>query len=188
MSVNWKIYTKKGDTGETSLLGGSRVLKNHPRIEAYGTIDELNAFTGFLRDQIRDERTEKVLLRVMEVLFIAESLLAAENSESRSLLSAIREEDITLLEIEIDFMNESLTEISNFILPGGHLSVSSAHIARTVCRRAERLVISLQAECEVDFGIIRFLNRLSDYFFILARKLSKDNNAAEIVWKVNTKH
>lgn len=183
MSKEWKIYTKKGDTGQTSLLGGTRVEKNDPRIEAYGTLDELNAFIGLLRDQVQDERQNAVLLRIQEVIFVAESHLAADSEDSKAYLALMQGDDITLLEKEIDFMNESLPVLTNFILPGGHIAVSSAHIARTVCRRAERQVISLLATYAVDPIIIRYLNRLSDYFFVLARKLSKDNGSEEICWK-----
>ena len=181
--MEWKIYTKKGDTGQTSLLGGSRVEKNHPRIEAYGTLDEFNSFVGFLRDQVMDDRQKQVLLRVMEVIFIAESHLAADNPDLIKSLPGFSEEDITLLEKEIDFMNESLPPLTRFILPGGHPAVSSAHIARTVCRRAERQVISMQKDFPSDPIIIRYLNRLSDYLFVLARKLTMDYGAQEIPWE-----
>jgi len=183
MSQEWKIYTRKGDKGETSLLGGTRVSKDHPRIEAYGTLDELNAFVGFLRDNISDPRQKDVLLRVMNLLFVAESRLAADTEESLAWLPLISEDEVVLLEREIDFMNESLPALNNFILPGGHPSVSAAHIARTVCRRAERLVISLGSSHTVEEVIVRYLNRLSDYLFVLARKLSADTQCSEIIWK-----
>jgi cob(I)alamin adenosyltransferase len=183
MSSDWKIYTKQGDKGQTSLLGGSRVEKHHPRIEAYGTLDELNAFTGFLRDLVEDNRQKAVLLSVLENIFIAESILAADSRESRAGLQSLRAEDIFTLENEIDFMNESLPVLTNFILPGGHQAVSAAHIARTVCRRAERLVVNLTKEYDVEEIVIQYLNRLSDYFFVLARKLSMDTQTEEILWK-----
>ncbi len=183
MSSEWKIYTRKGDAGETSLLGGSRVDKNHPRIEAYGTLDELNSFIGFLRDSINDEHLRAVLLQIMEQVFTAESRLAADNNETRNLLPLLTDKNILLLEDEIDKMNVTLPSLANFILPGGHISVSAAHIARTVCRRAEREVIKLRESYHVEEIIIRYLNRLSDYFFVLARKLAHDSNIPEITWK-----
>jgi cob(I)alamin adenosyltransferase len=177
-----KIYTKGGDTGETSLLGGTRVLKSHERVEAYGTLDELNSFIGLLRDQPIREAYRRILLRVQENLFVAEALIAADPAGPVPQLPPLSEEEITLLEQEIDVMTSELPPLNAFILPGGHPSVSHCHIARTVCRRAERAVIRLKQTEAVDLIIIRYLNRLSDYLFTLARRIGQDVKAEEIRW------
>jgi len=177
-----KIYTKGGDTGETSLLGGTRVLKSHERVEAYGTLDELNSFIGLLRDQPIREPYRRILLRVQENLFVAEALVAADPDRPAPDLPPLSEEEITLLEQEIDVMTAEMPPLNSFILPGGHPSVSHCHIARTVCRRAERAVIRLKQKGEVDLIIIRYLNRLSDYLFTLARRIGLDVKAEEIRW------
>lgn len=180
----FKIYTKTGDKGETSLIGGSRVPKYHDRIEAYGTLDELNSFIGLVRDQDIDEDTRNILIEVQDRIFTAESLLALDPEHPpRRKLPEIHEEDVVLLEKEIDKMNENLEPLMNFILPGGHPVVSMCHVARTVCRRAERITIRLAQQVEVNPLVIKYLNRLSDYLFVLARKLGKDNQAVETVWK-----
>jgi cob(I)alamin adenosyltransferase len=178
-----KIYTKGGDMGETSLLGGSRVPKYHERIEAYGTLDELNSFIGLLRDQPMKPHYKEKLLRIQEIIFVAESRLAADKVENMNQLPFISEEDILDLENEIDKMNVGLPELKSFILPGGHPTVSHCHLSRTVCRRAERLVIKLSLANNVDGLIIKYLNRLSDYFFVLGRRFSHDLKAGEILWK-----
>jgi cob(I)alamin adenosyltransferase len=177
-----KIYTKTGDKGETSLIGGKRVPKFDERIEAYGTVDELNSYIGLLRDLHIDASSRNVLLEIQDRLFTAESLLAAEDPESHDYLPRLSENDILLLETEIDRMNLNLPELSSFILPGGHPVVSHTHIARTICRRAERLVIRLAYNHPVDPFIIKYLNRLSDYLFVLSRKFSRDFNAGETPW------
>ncbi|MDX9942547.1 MAG: cob(I)yrinic acid a,c-diamide adenosyltransferase [Bacteroidales bacterium] len=179
----WKIYTKTGDSGETSLLGGKRVPKYHPRIEAYGTIDELNSFVGLLRDQDIAPRYKDLLFEIQDRLFTAESLIAADKGSENFPLPNLSQEDISLLEQEIDRMNESLPALSNFILPGGHQAVSMAHVCRTVCRRAERHIILLATNHLVDDIIIRYFNRLSDYFFVLARKIALDLDIPDQVWK-----
>ncbi len=178
-----KIYTKTGDKGTTALIGGTRVPKYHEKIEAYGTVDELNSFVGLIRDQEIDEHSKEVLLEIQSTLFILESLLAKDSSESTKALPQLKESDITLLEKEIDRMNEVLPPLKSFVLPGGHTTVSYCHIARTVCRRAERLVIKLSADYEVNPLEIQYLNRLSDYFFVLARKFSYDLKVPETLWK-----
>jgi len=184
MAKEWKIYTRTGDKGETSLLGGKRVPKYHLRIEAYGTLDELNSFIGYLRDQIEDTRDREVLLEIQEKLFTAESLLAADTTDEIIMtLPQLQEQDVQLMEKEIDRMNLLLPELRSFILPGGHPLVSLCHICRTVCRRAERLTIRLAAEAKIDDLIIRYLNRLSDYLFVLARKLAKDKGFSDVLWK-----
>ena len=177
-----KIYTKGGDKGETSLLGGTRVSKGHKRVEAYGTIDELNSFLGLLRDHPIGEHYQQVLLRIQENLFIAEALVAADPDLKHNSLPDLKEEEILFLETEIDEMNISLKEISHFILPGGYAPSSLCHIARTICRRAERAVIRLSKTHPADEIIIKYLNRLSDYLFVLARKTGKDAGANETLW------
>lgn len=179
---DWKIYTRKGDKGETSLIGGSRVPKHCLRIECYGTVDELNSIIGMLRDQKESAAFKKTLLRIQDKLFIAESLLAADSRSSAAGLPRIKKADVTFLEKEIDRMNEGLPVLAHFILPGGHTVVSWGHIARTVCRRTERLVIKLAEETVVDELIIQYLNRLSDYLFVLSRRLSYDLGIAETIW------
>ena len=177
-----KIYTKGGDKGDTSLLGGTRVPKSHERVEAYGNLDELNSFIGLIRDQEIQDHYRDVLIRIQENLFIAEALIARDPEKEAMHLPVLREEEITLLENEIDRMNEELPPLRNFVLPGGHVTVSYCHVARTVCRRAERSVIRLNKISPVEDIIIRFLNRLSDYLFVLARKTGKDERAIETPW------
>lgn len=187
MDKEFKIYTKTGDKGMTSLLGGRRVPKYHDRIEAYGTLDELNSFIGLLRDQdIAQEHKEKLTI-VQEKIFAAESHLAADSPDDAASLPRIADTDIEMLEKEIDRMNEELPGLRNFVLPGGHPAASLGHVARTVCRRAERLCIRLSENYRIDETIIRFLNRLSDYFFVLSRKILLDAGADEIPWKPGNK-
>jgi cob(I)alamin adenosyltransferase len=183
MSKEIKIYTKGGDRGETSLLGGTRVPKYHERIEVYGTLDELNSFIGLLRDQNIDAHYREILLEIQKKIFVSESRLAADKPENLQRLPRLTEDDISLLEQEIDNMNEQLPALKSFLLPGGHPVVSYCHIARTICRRAERLTIKLNDKFSVENEIIKYLNRLSDYFFVLARKISSDNNVREVPWE-----
>jgi cob(I)alamin adenosyltransferase len=179
-----KIYTKKGDSGETSLIGGARVPKYHDRIEAYGTIDELNSFVGLLKDQIGIENVYFLILeKIQNELFIAESILATEDDALLKALPTLNKEDVLFLENEIDKMNESLPDLNNFILPSGHIFVSQVHIARCVCRRAERAVLKSSVQHKIDNIVIQYLNRLSDYFFVLARKLAFDLKVQEVKWK-----
>jgi cob(I)alamin adenosyltransferase len=179
-----KIYTKTGDQGKTSLIGGTRVLKFHPRIEAYGTIDELNSYIGLIRDHDIAPHFKEVLLEIQDRLFTAESLVALDPASKIEVkLPQLHDSDIELLEKEIDAMNEVLPELSSFILPGGHPVVSYCHVARCVCRRAERLIIRLNQSQTVPDRVIPYLNRLSDYLFVLARRLGKDVNATETPWK-----
>lgn len=184
-----KIYTKTGDKGTTALFGGTRVPKHHIRIESYGTIDELNAHIGLLRDQIEEEHTRKILLEIQDRLFTIGSMLATDpekaklkSGKKRLNISMVGSGDSRLLEREMDKMNDVLPQMTHFILPGGHLSVSSCHIARCVCRRAERLAAGLNDLEPLDPYILQYLNRLSDYLFVLARKLTKDQKAKEIQW------
>ena len=178
-----KFYTKTGDKGQTSLIGGTRVAKHHVRIDAYGTIDELNSFIGLIRDVAGEKKScSSVLLEVQDRLFTIGSSLASDPEKSRMKIPDLKTDDILLLEKEIDLMNEVLPELKSFILPGGHIANSYCHIARCVCRRAERLTTHLSETDFVDEKIIPYINRLSDYLFVLARKLSHDNNAKEIPW------
>ena len=184
MAKERKIYTRTGDRGETSLLGGTRVPKYHDRIEAYGTLDELNSFIGLLRDKVTDPGVSQVLFEIQDRIFTAEALVAAEpDSDSGKLLPLLSEPDVELLEKEMDRMNLDLPALTSFILPGGHELVSLCHICRTVCRRAERLTIRLSHNSQVDSLVIRYLNRLSDYFFVLSRKISKDEGIPDQIWR-----
>lgn len=183
MAGEFKIYTRTGDKGQTSLIGGTRVPKYHPRIEAYGTVDELNSFIGLIRDHDIDNSVRELLLEIQDRLFTLESQLAydPETTLTRPLPS-LSDSDVTRLEEAIDQMNTSLEPLTNFILPGGHVAVSFCHVARCVCRRAERITIRLAELQPVDPLNIRYLNRLSDYLFVLARKISKDLGATEKPW------
>src|SRR5581483_734967 len=178
-----RIYTKTGDKGQTSLLGGTRVPKHHIRIEAYGTVDELNSWIGLLRDGVSDEHIKAVLIDTQDRLFTVGSSLASDPEKSKMKIPHLAESDITMLEKEIDTMDDVLPEMKSFVLPGGHELVSRCHIARCVCRRAERRVIHLAENEKVDEIIVRYLNRLSDYLFMLARKLTHDLKATEVPWK-----
>lgn len=180
-----KIYTKTGDLGETSLLGGIRVPKSNIRITSYGNVDELNSWIGLVNNVVVNERSKETLCRVQNTLFTIGSHLAS-SEKSHFKLPELKEEEIALLEEEIDFMNETLPELQAFILPGGHVHVSYCHLARTVCRRAERSVVELHQTEKVAPIIIAYLNRLSDYLFVLSRKIANDLGATEIEWKPNT--
>ena len=184
-----KIYTKTGDKGKTSLFGGIRVAKYNLRIEAYGTVDELNSYIGLIRDQKIDKNTFNVLVKIQNELFTLGSMLATpkdketlKNGKDRLNIPKISKENIQFLEQEMDIINETLPDMTNFILPGGHTTVSFCHIARTVCRRAERITVNLSDEEEINPITIQYLNRLSDYLFVLARKLTIDNRAIEVPW------
>ena len=182
MAEEFKIYTKGGDRGETSLLGGTRVAKSHERVEAYGNLDELNSFIGLIRDQDINPHYRDVLIMVQEKLFVAEARIARDPEKETRDLPSLSGNDIVMLEQEIDAMNLELPPLTNFILPGGHPLVSYCHIARTVCRRAERSLIRLNQSSPVENIIIQLLNRLSDYLFVLARKTGKDSGAIETPW------
>lgn len=178
-----KIYTKTGDSGETSLLGGQRVKKSDIQIESYGTVDELNSWIGLIRDQNMDETYKNQLIEIQDRLFTIGSLLASQLKGTKMKLPEIGESDIEYLESSIDVMNEALPEMKSFVLPGGHTTVSYSHIARCVCRRAERLVVALKDIGFENEIVLIYLNRLSDYLFVLSRKLTHDLNAEEIPWK-----
>jgi cob(I)alamin adenosyltransferase len=178
-----KIYTKTGDKGMTSLVGGTRISKASLRIDTYGTIDELNSWIGLLRDQAVNESRRDLLKEIQDRLFTIGAELAAEATQTKKKIPDLHESDILLLENEMDKMNEVIPPLRAFVLPGGNQAVSFTHIARTVCRRAERLVITL-AEIEgVNSLIIKYLNRLSDYIFVLSRKITQEIGSEEVAWK-----
>jgi cob(I)alamin adenosyltransferase len=178
-----KVYTKTGDRGKTSLVGGKRVSKGDLRLDAYGTADELISHIGLLRDEDMVKSYKQQLITIQNQLMVCSSHLASDNSDIIQQLPIVDNEDIIALEKEIDHLDKSLPPLNSFILPGGHSTVSICHIARTVCRRAERLIVQLDSEFAVNEIIIKYFNRLSDYLFVLARKLSSDLNAEEIAWK-----
>jgi len=178
----FKIYTKTGDKGETSLFGGKRLPKNHIRIEAYGTVDELNSYIGMLKDIIELEATRNTLKEIQDRLFTIGANLASDPDKTMQIPDLIAS-DIEVLEKGIDHMEQELSPLKHFILPGGHTSVSFCHIARCVCRRAERIVIALQQESSVETIIVQYLNRLSDYLFVLARFQAKNVGVEEIKWE-----
>jgi cob(I)alamin adenosyltransferase len=177
-----KIYTKTGDKGETSLFGGKRLPKSHERIEAYGTVDELNAWIGVLRDLTEAISIKDLLKSIQDRLFTLGSNLASDPDKDM-ITPDIFEHDIEVLEHVMNVMNESLPPLKNFILPGGHTTVSFCHVARCVCRRAERQVVALSLHEPVEERIIRYLNRLSDYLFVLSRQLAKDLKVEEVIWR-----
>lgn len=184
-----KIYTKTGDKGKTALFGGTKVPKHHIRIESYGTVDELNSHLGLVRDQNIDAHSKDILIIIQNKLFTVGAILATDpekamlkSGKERLNIPKISNEDIELLEKEMDQMNEALPPMTHFILPGGHQTVSFCHIARCVCRRAERLAAALNDLEPFQPETLMYLNRLSDYLFVLARKLSKDLQADEVKW------
>lgn len=180
-----KIYTKTGDLGKTSLIGGTKVPKSDIRIDSYGTVDELNSFIGLLSDHLNDARLKEFLKEIQDRLFTIGSSLACDaDKEPLMKIPDLHEEDINLLENEMDKMNGVLPPMKNFILPGGHVAVSTAHIARCVCRRAERLCVNIKETGSfIDPLVIKYLNRLSDYLFVLARYIGYIFNVEEVVWK-----
>jgi cob(I)alamin adenosyltransferase len=181
-----KIYTKTGDKGQTSLFGGARLPKNHIRIEAYGTVDELNSYIGLVRDVAGNEQVKEVLAAIQDRLFTIGSNLASDPSKDM-ITPDVYHSDIELLEREIDRMTSELPELRSFILPGGHTTVSFCHIARCVCRRTERMVVALAENEKVELIIIQYLNRLSDYLFTLGRLLAKDLKVEEVTWNPRKK-
>ncbi len=178
-----KIYTKTGDKGDTALFGGKRVSKGELRIETYGTIDELNSHVGLLRDQEVNKKRKEILVEIQDRLFTIGSLLATAPGNTKVKVPTLSDADVTHLENEIDAMEASLEPMKSFVLPGGHTSVSIGHITRTVCRRAERFVIRLNDTEKTDPLVIQYLNRLSDYLFVLCRKMTKELGAEETPWK-----
>jgi cob(I)alamin adenosyltransferase len=179
-----KIYTKTGDKGLTSLIGGTRVPKSSLRIDCYGTVDELNSYIGLLRDQEVNAPRRDVLKEVQDRLFTIGAHLATDpDKEARQRIPDLHTEDIGLLETEMDRMDQDLAPLREFVLPGGHPAVSFGHVARCVCRRAERLVIQLREESPVEDLVVMYLNRLSDYLFVLSRAMAHDLGVAEVTWK-----
>ncbi len=177
-----KIYTKKGDQGRTSLIGGTRVVKSHKRIQAYGTVDELNSYIGLIRDHLPNKPFRDLLKEIQDRLFTIGSSLAADPKKSKMALPDLDDKDVYLLEKMIDEMNNTLPELKTFILPGGHPVVSYCHLARTVCRRAEREAVEIAAKSKVPELVIVYLNRLSDFLFVFARKVGKDLGVTEVPW------
>ena len=177
-----KIYTKTGDKGFTSLIGGTRVPKHHIRIESYGTVDELNSYIGLILDQDITERSKGILMQIQDRLFTIGAMLAADPDKAKMIIPDLHSADVELLEQEMDVMNEDLPELKHFILPGGNNAISFCHIARCVCRRAERIVVHLSEESTVNEMVGVYLNRLSDYLFTLARKIGNEHNVPENKW------
>jgi cob(I)alamin adenosyltransferase len=178
-----KIYTRTGDKGQTSLIGGTRVRKSHLRIDSYGTVDELNSYIGLVTDQPVNVGRQVILREIQDRLFTIGASLASDPEKPTRKLPDLHDADITRLENEMDLMDAEIPPLQVFVLPGGHQSVSFCHVARCVCRRAERLVIALQEESFVEDLIIKYLNRLSDYLFVLSRKMAHELGAEEIPWK-----
>lgn len=178
-----KVYTKTGDKGETSLLGGTRVPKHHLRIECYGTVDELNSWVGLVRAGFTEPETQKLLDKIQNNLFVAGSQLATDPVKTNVKIPELQESDIDDLEHGIDAMDKVLPPLKNFILPGGSVEIANAHLARCVCRRAERLATQLSYNEVVNPIVLKYLNRLSDYFFVLSRFIAHTNNVNEIPWK-----
>ncbi len=177
------IYTRGGDKGQTSLIGGKRVPKYHLRIESYGSVDELMAQTAMLRDQIEDEGIRNDLLEILGVLMTSATMLASEGDQLPDNLPEIKENDIIFLENSIDRMDSELGPLTSFVLPGGAVEVSQAHISRTICRRTERKILQLAESEAVEEIVLRYFNRLSDYFFLLSRKLASIRGIIQLPWK-----
>jgi cob(I)alamin adenosyltransferase len=184
-----KIYTKTGDEGTTALFGGTRVKKYNLRIDSYGTVDELNAYIGLIKDQNIKDATKDSLLKIQNELFTLGAMLATppeketlKSGKERLNIPKVNSNSIQFLENEIDTMDSELPQMTHFILPGGHQAVSFCHVARCVCRRAERLCVELNDAEAINSDILKYLNRLSDYLFVLARMLSKQLQVDEIKW------
>jgi len=178
-----EIYTRGGDKGLTSLIGGRRVHKYHSRIEAYGTVDELMAHTALLRDMLEDKELCKDLLTILDIQMATASLLAADVDHSPVEFPIVGKEQVSFLEKRIDEMDSSLEPLTSFLIPGGHMAISQAHIARTVCRRAERTILKLGQEVNIQEDVVQFYNRLSDYFFVLSRKIAVLTGVQQQAWK-----
>lgn len=181
----FKIYTKTGDLGKTSLIGGTKVSKSNIRIESYGTVDELNSHIGLVKDYVEDDDSCKTLTEIQDRLFTIGSSLACDpEKETKLAIPDLHEEDISLLEKEMDRMDEELPVMKSFILPGGDVALSAIHIARCVCRRTERICVHMQEEkLSIEPLIIKYLNRLSDYLFVLARYIGHIKHINEVPWK-----
>jgi cob(I)alamin adenosyltransferase len=181
--MSFKIYTKTGDNGETSLIGGARVPKYHLRIESYGTVDELNSYLGIIKDLSTDNDRKSLLYEIQDRLFTIGSELACDPEKARMKVPDLYLADIERLEHEIDKMNEVLPELKSFILPGGNILASNCHVARCICRRAERLVVHLATESNIPDLVITYLNRLSDFLFVLSRMVVYENKGEEVAWR-----
>ena len=177
-----RVYTRTGDKGETALASGKRVPKYHPRLETYGSADELNSFIGLLRTEVPDNTARKMLIKVQNRVFSVSSMLAVDDPGMSSRLPGIKDKDIADLESDMDRMLDSLPPLKNFILPGGHPLVAQCHMARTVCRRLERLMVKLAEDNTIEENLIKYVNRLSDYLFVLARKTAAGLGVEEIIW------
>jgi cob(I)alamin adenosyltransferase len=173
-----KIYTKAGDRGTSTLLGGNIVPKDHPRLEAYGTLDELNSWIGLIRDQLSDEEMRETLLKIQDRIMVGSTILASEKKDSAVPIPELHDKDISFLEME-----QELEPLQTFILPGGHTTVSYCHLARTTCRRAERYSVKFIKNSDQTAILVKYLNRLSDYLFILARKIAWELKIEEIIWQ-----
>lgn len=182
--MSLKIYTKTGDLGKTSLIGGTKVSKSHIRIDAYGTVDELNSYIGLLGDSFHHHHSKTILKEIQDRLFTIGSSLACDPEKAPTMkIPDLKEQDVVLLETEMDSMNETLPTMKNFILPGGNVVVSTAHVVRCICRRAERCAVNMQEhDLFVDPLVIKYLNRLSDYLFVLGRFITNELQAEEIKW------
>jgi cob(I)alamin adenosyltransferase len=177
-----RVYTRTGDKGSTSLASGTRVPKDHPRLETYGSVDELNSHIGLLRTEVPDQKARELLVRIQNRIFTISSRLAIDKPDMALKLPEIKDIDIKELELDMDRMLDLLPPLENFILPGGHPLVAECHIARTVCRRVERLMVRFSEDFEIDINMMIYINRLSDYLFVLARKTSKDMGVGDLLW------
>ena len=177
-----KIYTRKGDSGQTSLIDGDMVNKHNLSVDAYGTIDELNSFLGLLKDYIKDDKIKDILNNIQIKLFSIGSILASGKNQNISAKVKIEKKDVVYIELEIDRLNENLPELKNFIIPGGHKISSYSHVCRSICRRAERKISELNNKSSIDSNILAYINRLSDFFFVLSRFLKFSDNVSESRW------
>ena len=178
-----KIYTKKGDSGHTSLIDGQIVNKHNLFVDAYGTVDELNSFLGLLKDYIKDEKIKDILNNIQPKLFSIGSILASGKNQNMLEKVKIEKRDVKYIEFHIDSMNNELPELKNFIIPGGHKISSYSHVCRSICRRAERRISELNNEQSVDPNILSYINRLSDFFFVLSRYLMYSDKIEETRWE-----
>jgi len=177
-----KIYTRKGDSGQTSLIDGDMVNKHNLSVDAYGTIDELNSFLGLLKDYIKDDKIKDILNKIQIKLFSIGSILASGKNKNISEKVKIEKKDVEYIELEIDRLNKDLPELKNFVIPGGHKTSSYSHVCRSICRRAERKISKLNNKSSVDSNILAYVNRLSDFFFVLSRVLKYSDNVSESQW------
>lgn len=177
-----KIYTRKGDSGQTSLIDGDMVNKHNLSVDAYGTIDELNSFLGLLKDYIKDDKIKDILNNIQIKLFSIGSILASGKNQNISEKVKIEKKDVEYIELEIDRLNKDLPELKNFVIPGGHKTSSYSHVCRSICRRAERKISELNNKSSIDSNILAYINRLSDFFFVLSRFLKYSDNVSESRW------